>query len=204
MFSIIPAPQVLSSYILTHNAGTLIDRPFLSMFLFIPLSIYFGTGFAGIEKLFLDGFGQTKIFNIILVTFVLILLIFPTQKVLNPQQHTNFVSTNDILIYDEIKNNLPSNSKILIPFDQPSYYIGLDGGAWIELVTGRQTIKMIHDLNFTSKNNFREICAIGAEYIYIGNKPYSFSIGEIEKQKNWYGPLIIFPDVMLYEVIGCS
>jgi hypothetical protein len=101
-------------------------------------------------------------------------------------------------------NDLPNNAKILIPHDPHNYPNGLDGGAWIGFVTGREIKTMKYDLDFSTNLTLREICAVDAEYIYIGNKPYSFSFDSVKQRIYWYVPFISFSDVKLYKVIGCS
>jgi hypothetical protein len=200
IFSTIPAPQFLKSF----NPDTLIDRPFLSIALFIPLSIIIGIGFAGLEKFTNEHSSLRSFYKLFLIVIITFVLFFPTQKVLLPQPSTNFVTSNDLTVYYNIKKFLPSNTKILIPNATPYYNLGIDAGAWIEYVTGHQTVKMPYDTDLTSLSTYMELCAIDVDYIYAGSTPYSYSSNKLEQRKQWYSPSIVFPDSKLYQVIGCS
>jgi hypothetical protein len=194
-----PSLKVLQSF----YTETLIDEPFLSIFMFMPLSISFGTSFDGLERFLLKRFRHPGIINLFIVIFVSSFVVAPNQKVLKPLVNANLVTTNDLLIYQEIRKNLPSDARILIPNDPPSWILGLDGGAWIEFVTGRQTIKINRNVNLTSDLTLWQICSLGAQYLYIGSNPYSFSTDEVSLRQYWYTPLYLHPDAKLYQIVGC-
>lgn len=199
MFVKIPAPKILAD---NYSAYTLIDRPFLSIFLFLPVCIMIGMGFSGMD-VFLKQLGQYQTINYLMIILLIFILFLPNPKALRPLPTANLVTENDVLIYKEIEYSLPDQAIILIPNAPPTYTLGLDGGAWIEYVTGRHAIRMAYDTDFTSYKTHKYICAVGAQYVYAGNKPYSFSSIDIEQQTGKYELSISSFDVRLYQVVNC-
>jgi hypothetical protein len=199
LFAVIPFPAAIDHF----NAKTLIDEPFLSLLLFIPLSILLGLNFAGLEKFLGDG-PVRQIPNVLPVLLVILFVFFPNRKVLAPSRDVNFVTANDLLLYDEIRNRMPTGIEILIPNASPYYDLGVDGGAWINFVTGRKTIRVNYETDLTSHRVFQKMCRMGARYIYLGSKPYSFSLNMVKRRKRWYSPLIYYRDVKLYKMTGCA
>lgn len=198
LFTVTPFPEMDNFF----HVKTLIDGPFLSILLFIPMSIILGLNFASLEQFLSNWFLKKN--NMLLFLFMLLFMFYPNKKIFTPLPDVNFVTTNDLFLYDEIKNQMPADIKILIPYATPYYELGTDGGAWINYVTGRETIKSEYDIDLASYSMLVQICNTGARYIYLGNKPYSFSTNVIMEQKYWYSPLIYYPDVKLYKIIGCS
>jgi hypothetical protein len=167
------------------------------------LSILLGTNLAGLERFFIGRFGNSDIIASFMFLLILYLLIFPNQKVLVPAQNANLVYPDDLSIFQELERRLPINAKILIPNDSPMWDRGTDGGAWIEFFTGRPTIKLNYNVNLTSDKTLMDICAAGARYIYVGSRPSSFSMDEVEYRKHWYRPFIVYPNVKIYYIVGC-
>jgi len=198
LFALIPVPRLSEMY----NVGPLIDRPFLSMILFIPFSITPGLIYAGIEKFLANRLKVNN--NILLVVLVCIIITFPNKKVSEPLPNVNFVTPNDLHLYDGIIERIPKDAKVLIPSDSPYYELGVDGGAWITYATDRETVKVSYSIDLTSPQTLKYICNSGARYIYLGSKPYSFSLETIVQKKDWYTPIISYYDVQLYKIIGCS
>jgi len=199
IFFVIRTPEILADY---FNAPTFFDRPFLSMFLFIPLCILLGTGLAGLKRWIAPRGPYLE--TIVLAGFILMIFIFPNDKVMKPLPDAVMVGEHDTLLYDDIKNNLPKDAKILVA-NAPGYYYdrGLDGGAWIELITGRQVHYASYDIDFTSCAVITKLCAAGTQYIYVGNKPYSFYASEMDLRSEWYQVEFSYPDAKLYRIVAC-
>lgn len=196
----IPLPQMLTDY---YDTRTLIDRPFLSIFLLLPFSLFFGLGIAGLENV-LKKFWRYNLTNVFIPIFVTFFLLFPNQRVLKPLPNVNLVSYNDILILQKMENQIPDTAKILIPNSEPSYYFGIDGGAWIDVVTHHQAIRKRYGLDLGSPAIFRELCSTGVEFVFVGDTPYSFTNHEIEQRSQWYKLYFSYPGVKLYKIIGCQ
>ena len=128
LFFVIPTPKILIDH---YNSTRLIDRPFLSMFLCLPFCILFGTGLAGVEKWAANRAASMKV--IVPAGLLLVLLFFPSEKVMKPLPDAIMAGKDDYLLYEDIRNHLPHSAQILIP-NLPGYYYdrGLDGGVWLE------------------------------------------------------------------------
>lgn len=196
--SIFPLP----SHGFFSNINTLIDRPFLSIFLFIPLSITLGLNIASVENFLYSKFGK-KSTNMLLVLLLLPILLTPNKKVIEPLPDVNFVTIDDLFLFQQIIKKTALDSKILIPSHTPYYELGLDGGAWIEYSTGRNTIKLSYDSNLNTSFTHQFLCDTGTEYVYSGNNQFSFSTEQLDAMETWYRPFIYYPDVKLYQVINC-
>ena len=199
IFIALPTPNLIAT---NHNAPTLIDRPFFSLFLFLPVSMIIGLGMLGMDRHF-KKFREYRISNMLITVLTIYILLFPNPKVLRPLTNSILISKNDIILYQFIKDSLPNQALILIPNLPPNYFFGIDGGVWLEYATGLHVVRMAYNTDFASDIALNDICAGGADYMYVGNTPYSFSTVDIELQRDRYEPYISHEDVKLYKIVGC-
>lgn len=214
LLCLIASTLPLPGHISIFNTNTLIDRPFLSIFLFIPLSILLGLNLAGIEQSMsairdqLDGEQHSRKVTIKLgwvcwAFFVVLLLLTPSSRALTSLPGANLLSVNDLLVFEEIKRKTPANAKILIPNTSPYYELGIDGGAWISFATARETIKVHYSSDLTSLIFYKKMCSLGVDYLYLGGSPYSFSLAIVQQRLEWYRPISNYSTVKLYQLISC-
>ena len=196
---------------------TLLDRPFVEMILYLPLSILDGLGLAGLLKFA----NEIKMFSEqirpYIQTLIAILFIGFTGMVavsgynFYPSDCCNFVHYDDTIALDWLARNTPSDARILIastqmhvlPSGPSTSPVGTDAGIWIPALTGRDITYAHFDTDFRSENELEMLCQKQVEYIYIGNTSQSFNVSQLIAKKDWYKPILSLPDVQLYQVTGC-
>ncbi|GIV63416.1 MAG: hypothetical protein KatS3mg045_0755 [Bellilinea sp.] len=117
----------------------------MAIVLFLPASLLLSNGLAGLGELA----GRLRWPGLRLVARVLLWLIglaavgwggWQSRSVLNPE--TVFVTKADMLAFEWIRQNTPADARFLTnttPW-MAGVYRGVDGGYWLPLVTGRQTL----------------------------------------------------------------
>lgn len=196
---------------------TLLDRPFVEMILYLPLSLLGGLGLAG----FLESLKNTKIlskqnrlYTKALTTFLFIGFIgFFSIKNYNfyPVEYCNFLKYDDTVILDWMDKNLPSDARILVASDKlnvvPSSIsadlVGSDAGIWVHLLTDKKTILMPYELDFLSTETIEELCQNQIGYIYVGSTSQSFNTQQLRKEVGWYKEILFLPNAQLYQLKSC-
>jgi hypothetical protein len=184
------------------NTETLLDRPFLSMMLYLPLSLVCGIGFASLDRLIARRFANLGSTAFMVIAFLLALT--PNRNMLAPLLSANLVSVDDLRLYPEIAARLPNSARIVIPSDTPYYELGIDGGAWIMSATGVPTVKLAYKSDLTKDETVTMICASGARYMYSGSQSISFLSSRLNQRSDIYQLLIDFPKAKLYTINGCG
>jgi len=164
----IPIPHGL----LNRNAEYLIDRPFLEIILFIPLTLIMAIAVTNFTNMLLISgkrIRSLRIYRAVAIVFLGVMSVFtyPIRSsccvILDPP---------NIAVIQRIKAELPSNAKILIAVGTWSSYY--DAGIWISPLTGIQTVNWSYDTDF-DKDVLLSLCKQSVMYIYVGNTAYSFS-----------------------------
>jgi hypothetical protein len=196
--------------IFNYGTQTLLDRPFVQMLAYIPLSIIAGLGFAGLVSNF-----QKKLYAKLLITFSLfafVLLNAHFNYKFYPSDCCQLVSQDDVSAITWIDNSLSLDAKILIPssrlyvtsYEPTQTQAGTDGGIWIQPLISRTTTLAPAQLNFELDNTHTQLCSQNIQYIYIGSMPQSFDQIKIASHPDWYSPIFLLPHVQVYEIIGCE
>lgn len=158
--------------LLTRDVAHLIDRPFLEIILFIPLTLIMTiavTNFTNILLISGKRIRSLRIYRAVAIVFLgaVSVFIYPVRSsccvILDPP---------NITVIQRIKAELPSNAKILIAAGRWSDYT--EAGIWIYPLTGIQTVKWPYDTDF-EKDVQQSLCKQRVMYIYVGNTAYSFS-----------------------------
>lgn len=158
--------------LLTRDVAHLIDRPFLEIILFIPLTLIMTiavTNFTNILLISGKRIKSLRIYRAVAIVFLgaVSVFIYPVRSsccvILDPP---------NITVIQRIKAELPSNAKILIAAGRWSSYT--EAGIWIYPLTGIQTVKWPYDTDF-EKDVQQSLCKQRVMYIYVGNTAYSFS-----------------------------
>jgi hypothetical protein len=197
---------------------TMLDRPFVEMLLYLPLSILGGLGLAGI----LQFLGDIKVFSEqlrryarILITILLLgftALMSLGRYNFHPSDCCNFVGYDDTVAMDWIDRNLPPDARILIAATQMSVLpagpsaglVGTDAGIWIPALTGRVTTFAPFETDFRSKSTLEQLCRMQVDYVYVGGTDQKFNAEQLNEKTEWYDGVLFLPNVQLYQLTGCS
>jgi hypothetical protein len=192
-----------------YGTQTLLDRPFVQMLAYIPLSIIAGLGFAGLIQI-TQKFRHAKF----VIGFILFGFVVFNAKInydFYPSDCCQLVSRDDLSAISWIDNNIPANEKILIAATQiyvtsyePTGPAAVDAGIWIQPLTNNITQFAFINTNFEEQETLAYLCEKKIKYIYIGSTPQSFNEIQIASKPNWYHPIFLLPKVKIYQVIGCD
>lgn len=197
---------------------TLLDRPFVEMILYLPLSLIGGAGLAGLEKSLQELIARwpAKRFwqaNYLSGVFIVLLLVnaFAHYNVY-PADCCSIVGRDDLVAIDWMDKNLPPDARIAISstelhvLDTSAHQgaAGGDAGAWITPLTDRVTLPMPYQSDFSQPAIFDRLCQLGTGYVYVGEEGASFNDGHLSAYPDRYLILLSMPKVKVYQVIGCS
>ena len=197
---------------------TLLDRPFVEMILYLPLSLLGGAGLAGLEK-GLQGLITrlpAKRFltaQYISGVFIVLLLVnaFANYNIY-PANCCSIVSRDDLVAIDWMDKNLPPEARIAISSTElhvldtnaPQGAAGGDAGAWITPLTERVTIALPYQSDFSQQEIFDALCQLGTVYLFVGEAGASFNNGLITAHPDRYRILLSMPETKVYQVTGCA
>jgi len=197
---------------------TLLDRPYVEMILYLPLSVIGGLGLAGLEQYLLRSQIKLNISPTILSKYVSILVIGLVvinallQYEFYPSDCCKIVGADDLVAIDWMGKNLPPDSRVLISAvelrvlasDSFQGYVGGDAGIWITPLTDRHTIPILSHSDFGQQNTLNSLCELKASHLYVGETGQTFDDSQINIHPEWYKILLSMPKVKVYEVIGCD
>ena len=169
----IPLPAFLQSY-----SYRLLDRTFVQISLFLPLSILGGLGLAG----FIKSFRGQRHFKWGVITAIFLIFTWnATQLSYYPDPCCGYVRNRDLTAFNWINLHLPSDAMLIIPGLRVSdRLIGTDAGIWIQPLTGRETKKRPFDISWFTPDVIDDICQFKSVYIYAGGREFSFNSSELE------------------------
>jgi hypothetical protein len=209
---------VLALFIPIHISGfgvlTLLDRPYVQMLTYLPLSIFGGLGLSGLIQWMRRLFPRSTLPAHLMVISVFGLVIFNAS--LNhkfyPSDCCQFASRDDLAAITWMDASLPPDASILIAsenlyvtsFEQDGTRAGADGGIWIMPLISRQTIPAWQSLDFTQSEIHDEICQRSLDYVYVGGMPQSFDSVQLASQSEWYRVVFALPAARMYQVTGCE
>ncbi|MGB7875486.1 MAG: hypothetical protein WBL25_13970 [Anaerolineales bacterium] len=196
---------------------TLLDRPFVEMLLYLPLSMLGGLGLGGLLQFLNDikGFSEQINQYVRILAAVVFLGIASLTPVRNynfyPSDCCNFVKYDDTIALDWLEANLPADAYILIPATQmnvlpsgPSAGLtGTDAGIWIPALTGKAITYAQFEIDFHSESTLEMLCQLQIDYVYIGGTSQSFNVSQLLAKGNWYEAVLSLPDAQVYRLIGC-
>ncbi len=197
---------------------TLLDRPFVEMILYLPLSFLGGLGLAGLEQTLRRAQATLGGLRILRGGYVgvlfsgLILGNALMQYEFYPSDCCNIVGRDDLAVIDWMDKNLPLDARILISATElivqssgsVQGYSAADAGAWITPLTDRVTIPLLYDTNLGKQKNFNSLCKMQINYIYIGAIGRSFHAPQLRARPDWYTSLLSMSRAEVYQVIGCK
>lgn len=192
----IPTPAFLQNY--SHS---LLDRTFVQISLFLPLSILGGLGISGFWKAFAN---KKFLRNGIMVIISFLLTFNAAQLSYYPDPCCKYVRDRDVAAFNWIKLNITSEAVFFIPGLRVSDHIlGTDAGIWIEASTGNKTKKRPFDISWRAPDVIADICQFDPVYIYAGGRAFSFDIAEDMETSPQYQKVFSEGKVNIYKV-NCS
>lgn len=189
---------------------TLLDRPFVEMFLYLPLAILGGFGLAGLEQI-LQNKINIRLHKLIGVLFILLVSVNAFFKYnLYPSDCCVIVSPDDLTAIEWMNKNLPQDARILISSTDLSVLpttvyqgsAGGDAGAWITPLINRVTIFMPFNKDFSQQQTLENICQLQVGYVYVGKTGSSFNDSVMNAEV--YKSLFSLPKARVYQVISCE
>jgi hypothetical protein len=197
---------------------TLLDRPFVEMLLYLPLSMLGGLGLAGLLQFFheiITFFEKIQRPIRILVTivfFAVVSLVLVKDYNFYASDCCKFMKYDDTIALDWLAANLPPDAYILIPATQMNVLpsgpsespVGTDAGIWIPALTGRRTTFAQFETDFRSPDSLEQFCQQGIDYVYVGSTDQSFALGQLLEKGDWYERVLSLPNAQLFKLTGCS
>ena len=187
---------------------TLLDRPYVEMILFLPLSLLGGLGLAGLEKRLQKWSSWGRYVGLLAIGIVAVNACFAYD--FYPSDCCVIVGNDDVVGMDWVAKQLPVDAKIGISSTQLKVIsetsegdVGADAGIWITPLTGQVTIPLPYNADFNDPATRKSICEKGIGYIFVGEAGYPFDSGKIGAHPEWYVPLLSMPITRVYEVVGC-
>ncbi len=196
---------------------TLLDRPFVELILYLPLSLLGGLGLAGLEQVLRSAqvrlgprnFLWGRNIGIVFIGLVLINALFNYS--VYPSDCCDIAGADDLTAIDWMDKNLPLKARVLISSTEllitasNSFqgYAPADAGAWITPLTDRVTFPLLYDTDFGQQNILDTLCELEISYIYIGEIGDTFDASLLRSHPDWYKPLLSMPDTEIYQIVGC-
>jgi hypothetical protein len=193
---------------------TLLDRPFVEMILYLPLSILGGLGLAGL----MQSVRGMQVLPGQILSYATILIVGFTGLIATgrydfyPSDCCNFVGYDDTVAFDWLDKNLPSDARILIastsmnvlPSGPSASLTGTDAGIWIPVLTGRNVAFAPFDMDFRSTVTLEQLCQMQINYVYVGGTAQKFNAELLQAKAAWYKSVLFLPNTQLYQLIGCE
>lgn len=193
---------------------TLLDRPFVQMLAFIPLSLLGGFGFAGLIRTTARLFLKSKLMQpfVIFLVFGFVLLNTALHYDFHPSDCCRFVNRDDIAAFSWMDEFLPRDATVLIAstglyvtaFESPQAQTGVDAGIWIQPLLSRNVELTDSNIRFDQEDPHQTLCQRGIDYIYVGSTLQSFDASQLESQPDRYLPSFILPSAKIYTLAGCK
>jgi hypothetical protein len=201
-----------------YGTLTLLDRPFVEMILYLPLSLLGGAGVAGLEKSLQEltaRWSANRFWRAPYLSAVFIVLLLANAFAsynIYPANCCSIVGRDDLVAIDWMDKNLPSDARIAISSTElhvldtnaPQGAAGGDAGAWITPLTDRVTIPLPYQSDFSQQAIFDTLCQWRTGYLYVGEAGASFNNGLIAANPDRYQTLLSMPKVKVYQVTGCA
>lgn len=194
---------------------TLLDRPYVEMILYLPLSVLGGFGLAGLGQRLqhrkLPWVGSLdRLAAVLFITLVAVQALFRYD--LYPSDCCAIASEDDLAAIQWLDENLPAEALILtastdlnvLPTEGYQGSAGSDSGAWITPLTGRATTAMPYQTDFGQEQILQTLCQTGVDYVYMGKTGYFFNEAGMLLRPEGYRIVFALPKAVIYEVTGCE
>lgn len=193
----------------SHPALSLLDRPYVEMALWLPLSFLGGLGLAGMKQALSKRWAWNA--AVLLAGAGIMVNALFTQR-LYPSECCILAGKDDLAAITWLGGHLPANARIGIAstplwLTSPQVRVGesgADAGVWITPLTGRTTILLSNLSDFEQETTLKQICELGIGYLFVGERGQPFNSAALLSRPAWYAPLLSMPKTTIYEVTGCK
>jgi hypothetical protein len=187
---------------------TLMDRPYVEMILFMPLSLLGGLGLAGLKTRIRRLDGRT----VSIICIGLVLFHAFASYDFYPFDCCVLVGNDDVAAMAWMEDQLPVDARIgiasteikVVAADVVEGYAGSDAGIWITPLMDRVTIPLPRDLDFDQQSSLEILCRRGISHLYVGELGQAFDIVKLNSRPLWHRHLLSMAKAGVYEVIGCD
>lgn len=187
----------------------LLDRPYVEMALWLPLSFLGGLGLAGMKQALSKRWAWNAAV-LLAGTGIVVNALFMQR--LYPSECCILAGKDDLAAITWLGAHLPSNARIGIAstplwLTSPQVRVGdsgADAGIWIASLTGRTTILLSSLSDFEQETTLKQICELGIGYLFVGERGQPFNSAALLSRPAWYAPLLSMPKTTIYEVTGCN
>ena len=201
----------------TLNNQTLLDRPFVEMLLYFPLSILGGLGLAGLLEIINKAtfLSEQRLSYTKTLVSILVIGIVGIASLENydfyPADCCHFISYDDTIIFDWLSKNISNDAQILVaanhlsvvPSSTSTDLVGSDAGLWIPALIDKKIVIMPYEIDFLSEGTIMELCKRKVTYIYVDNTNQSFNSNTLDKKEKWYKKILTLPNAQLYQLNTC-
>ena len=215
---------IVSLFILLGNLipgyvnTTPLDRPYVQMIFYLPLTLLAGFGMGGLKQA-LHGqvlpFGkrQFAVSQIIGGLFIILITVHGLLKYeLYPSSCCVIVSQDDLKAIQWLDENLPPKARILtsstnlnvLPTDQYQGSAGGDAGTWIFPLTGRPVFLLPFNTDLSQSQTLEMLCEQQVNFIYVGKTGWTFDEAFFNAQPEEYKLLLDLPKTKIYELTDCK
>ena len=189
---------------------TVLDRPFVEMILYLPLTLLGGFGLAGLEQYLQNPKFTFLSRAIVLLSVMLVVINGLFRYDFYPSDCCDIASYDDLEAIGWMGNNLPQDVRILVsstelnvlPTDEYQGSAGGDAGTWINPLIGRTTIFMPFTTDFSQPQTLATICQLQVDYVYVGKTGWGFN--DATMQADRYNLIFSIPNTKIYQVTGCG
>ena len=198
----------LADVIPGHTLLTLMDRPYVEMILFMPLSLLGCLGFANLEKMIGSLYLKYAMFGVA----ALILAYAIVNHNFYPSACCVIVGNDDVAAMAWMENQLPVGARIgvsstvlrVVAADVAEGDVGADAGVWITPLIGRPAVLVPYDSAFEQQETLDQLCTKKIRYLFVGELGQSFDHEKLDSRPTWYRPLLSMAGTRVYEVSGCG
>jgi hypothetical protein len=187
---------------------TLMDRPYVEMILFIPLSMLGGLGLAGLEK------KKGKVYSKYLALIFMGGIVYHAfaNYSFYPSDCCVIVGNDDAAAMAWMEDQLPVEARIgiastelkVVAGDVVEGRVGADAGIWITPLTGRATVLLPNETEFDRQIALDSICRMRISHLFAGELGQTFDNARLNANSEWYRPLLAIQRTRVYKVIGCK
>ncbi|MCQ3935882.1 MAG: hypothetical protein DPW18_02425 [Chloroflexi bacterium] len=215
---LLPALLFSGLFIPIHIPGygvqTLLDRPYVQMMMYLPLSILGGLGLSGLTqslaRLKPDWQPPARLTAFLL--FGLVLWNASLRHEFYPSDCCQLVTYDDLAAIAWMDKTLPPDANILIAsaglyvtaLESPGTRTGVDGGIWIAPLISRSAALAPNGLRLDQPEGHALLCRKNLGYIYVGGMPQSFAADLLDDLPDWYQAVFSLPAAKVYRVAGCG